>query len=117
MAALRASRRFVSAIKPGRTAKSCLLFILAIVPTGARTATIETEHLFAFTIGSDVGEVGERELEGSATSRFGKQTGSYNAASGTMSVEYVPIPNLRTELTGALGSYDIAGVGGLADQR
>jgi hypothetical protein len=29
----------------------------------------------------------------------------------------VPLPNLRTEFTGALVSYDIAGVSGLADQR
>jgi hypothetical protein len=90
--------------------------MLAMVPTGARSATIETEHLFGFTIGSDVGEVGERELEGSATGRFAKQTGSYNAASGTMSVEYVPMPNLRTELTGEVVGYDIAGVSRFTDQ-
>jgi hypothetical protein len=93
------------------------LFVLATVPTAARSTPIETEHLFGFTIGSDVGEVGERELEGSVTGRFAKQTGSYNAADGTMSVEYVPIPNLRTELTGAFVGYDIAGVSGLADQH
>jgi hypothetical protein len=91
--------------------------MLAMVPTGARSATIETEHLFGFTIGSDVGEVGERELEGSATGRFAKQTGSYNAASGTMSVEYVPMLNLRTELTGEVVGYGIAGVSGFTDQR
>jgi hypothetical protein len=34
-----------------------------------------------------------------------------------MSAEFVPIPNLRTEITGALVSYDIAGVSGFADQR
>jgi hypothetical protein len=117
MAALRASRRFGPATTRGRTAGSCLLLLLATVPTGARSATIETEHLFGFTIGSDVGEVGEKEIEGSMTGRFAKRTGSYNAASGTMSVEYVPIPNLRTELTGAVVAYDIAGVSRLTDQR
>ena len=73
------------------------MLALAIFPTGARSATIETEHLFGFTIGSDVGEPGERELEGSVTGRFAKQNGSYNAGAGTMSVEYVPMANLRTE--------------------
>jgi hypothetical protein len=73
MAALRASRRFSSATKWGGTAKSCLLLIIAIVPTGARSTTIETEHLFGFTIGSDVGKVGEREIEGSVTGRFAKR--------------------------------------------
>lgn len=113
----KASRRFGLAIMWGRVTGCCLVFVLATVPTAARSTTIETEHLFGFTIGSDVGEAGERELEGSASSRFGKQAGSYNAADGTMSVEYVPIPNLRTELTGMVVGYDITGVSGLADQH
>ena len=117
MGGLRVSRRIVSATKRQGAAKSCLLLALAMLPTDARTATIETEHLFGFTIGSDVGEVGERELEGSVTGRFAKRTGSYDAASSTMSAEFVPIPNLRTEFTGAVVSYDIAGVSGLADQH
>ena len=88
------------------------------MPTdAARSEPIETEHLFGFTIGSDVGEVGERELEGSATGRFGKRTGTYDAGASTLSAEFVPIPNLRTEFTGAVVAYDIAGVSGLADQR
>src|SRR5450759_61626 len=117
MAALRASRRFSSATKWGGTAKSCLLLIIAIVPTGARSTTIETEHLFGFTIGSDVGKVGEREIEGSVTGRFAKRNGTYNAGSGTLSAEFVPIPNLRTEFIGAVVSYDVAGVSGFTDQR
>jgi hypothetical protein len=116
MAALSTSRRLFSAGLPG-TAKSCMLLALAIVPAVARASSIETEHLFGFTIGSDVGDVGERELEGSVTGRFGKQTGTYKAAASTMSVEFVPIPNFRTEFTGALVAYDIAGVSGLTDQR
>jgi hypothetical protein len=114
MAGLRASG-FVSAAQ--RAAKSSLLLALAVVPTGARGEPIETEHLFGFTIGSDVGDVGERELEGSVTGRFAKRTGTYDAAASTLSAEFVPIPNLRTEFTGAVVGYNIAGVSGLADQR
>ena len=117
MAALSLSRGFASAAKRRGAASSCLLLVLSIVPTDARTAPIETEHLFGFTIGSDVGDAGERELEGSVTGRFAKRTGTYNAATGTMSVEYVPIPNLRTELTGVVAGYDVVGVSGLTDQR
>jgi hypothetical protein len=115
MAPVTASKRFVAPTK--RAAKSCLMLALAIIPTAAHTGTIDTEHLFGFTIGSDVGEVGEREIEGSVTGRFAKQSGTYNAASGTLSAEFVPIANLRTEITGAVVSYDIAGVSGLADQH
>ena len=110
MAKLGASRRFV-------VAKSGLLLALAVIPAGARTATIDTEHLFGFTIGSDVGDVGEREVESSLTGRFGKQTGSYNAGSGTLSLESVPLTNLRTEITGEVLGYGITGVSGLADQQ
>jgi hypothetical protein len=117
MAVLTASRRFISALNRGRTAISCLSLALAFTPTRARTETIETEHLFAFTIGSDVGELGERELEGSLTGRFSKRTGTYDAGTGTMSMEFVPMQNLRTEFTAVVNSYDITGVSGFADQR
>jgi hypothetical protein len=93
------------------------MLMLATIPTSVRTAPIDTEHLFGFTIGSDVGEVGEREIESSATGRFGKQTGTYNAASGTLSVETVPLANLRTEFTGEVIGYGVTGVGGLANQQ
>jgi hypothetical protein len=115
MAALRASEPVVAAI--ARAAKSGLMLALALLPAEARATSIETEHLFGFTIGSDVGEVGERELEGTVTGRFGKRDGSYGATASTMSVEFVPVANLRTEYTGAVVSYGIAGVSGLADQH
>jgi hypothetical protein len=117
MAALKEFRWLVSAAKGSRTAISCLSLALAFIPASARTETIETEHLFGFTIGSDVGEAGERELEGSVSGRFSKRTGTYAAGSGTMSMEFVPMPNLRTEFTAVVNSYDISGVTGFADQR
>jgi hypothetical protein len=93
------------------------MLMLATGTTGARAGTIETEHLFGFTIGSDVGDVGEKELEGSVTGRSAKRNGSYLASASTMSVEFVPVANLRTEFTGQVVSYDVAGVTGFADQR
>jgi hypothetical protein len=115
MAEFKASERFV--VPSRRAAKSCLMLVLALSPTDARTATIDTEHLFGFIVGSDVGEVGEREAESSVTGRFGKQIGTYDAASGTLSMETVPIAHLRTEITGEVLGYGITGVRGLADQQ
>jgi hypothetical protein len=117
MAVPKTSGRLASVAQRRRTAGSWLLLAFSLVPGCARAEPIETEHLFGFTIGSDVGNVGEKELEGTVTGRFSKQTGTYNAGSSTMSVEFVPMPNLRTEFTGAVNSYDITGVSGLADQR
>ena len=117
MAALNASGRIDSAAKRSRTAIACLSLALACIPAGARTEPIETEHLFGFTIGSDVGEVGEKELEGSVTGRFSKRSGTYDAGTGTMSMEFVPMSNLRTEFTAVVNSYNISGVRGFTDQR
>jgi hypothetical protein len=109
--------KLASAARRRRLAQSCLWLALALVPADGRTETIDTEHLFAFTIGSDVGEVGEREIEGSATGSFAKRTGTYAAGTSTLSAEFVPIPDFRTEITGVVNAYDIAGVNGLADQH
>ncbi len=59
----------------------------------------------------------KKELEGSVTGRFSKRTGTYDAGSGTMSMEFVPMANLRAEFTELVNSYDITGVSGLAAQR
>ncbi len=49
---------------------------------------IDTEHMFGFTEGSDIGEAGERELEAEPTGRFGKQDGSYNAVATGFQAKY-----------------------------
>src|SRR4051794_2299916 len=100
-----------------RTARLSILLVLVLVPNLAQAQKIDTEHLFGFTIGSDVGDVGDREIEGSITGRFAKRSGTYAAGASTLSVEFVPIQNLRTELTGVVNAYDISGVSGLLDQR
>jgi hypothetical protein len=115
------NERFTSSVRLSSwlsgTVKSCLLLVVALIPTGGHSELIETEHLFGFTIGTDVGDVGDREIEGSVAGRFAKQAGRYDAASSTISAEFVPIKNLRTEFTAAAVGYDIAGVSGFADQR
>ena len=100
-----------------RAARAGLLFAAAINPVVGRAEPIETEHLFGFTLGTDIGDVGDREIEGSATARLAKRTGSYQATDATLSAEFVPLANLRTEYTGALASYQIGGVSGFIDQR
>lgn len=111
------SRRFASAVQIGPMVKLCLWLVFVLAPAEARTEPIDTEHLFGFTIGSDVGEAGDKEIEGSLTGRFARRSGTFSAATGTVSGEYVPIPNLRTELTTVVNSYDISGVNGLVDQH
>lgn len=78
---------------------------------------IETEHLFGFTLGSDVGSRGEREVESATSTRVGKRGGSYGAVTQKLSLEFVPADNLRTEFSAIGVSHDIIGVPGFDNRR
>lgn len=99
------------------TRSFAVLFALAQFIAASCADEIETEHLFGFTTGSDVGSFGEREFEGATTARFGKRAGRYAAGEQTLSAEFVPLQNLRTEYTAAVVAHDIAGVSSLESRR
>jgi len=91
--------------------------IAALLPIGGHAEGIDTEHLFAFMIGSDVGNAGEREFQSQTTGRFSKSGGRYRAVSQELELEFVPAKNFRIEVGGAFAAHDIAGVSGLDDRR
>ncbi len=93
------------------------ILCFALLPVCARAEGIDTEHMFGFMIGSDVGNVGEREFQSQTTGRFSRNRGSYRAIDQEFELEFVPVRNSRVELGSTFASHDIAGVGGLADQR
>jgi hypothetical protein len=90
---------------------------LAAATSVARAGEIETEHLFGFTTGTSVNNVGEREIESEITDRFGKQAGSYNAFSQTYEAKITPVENFRIGVATALAYYGISGVPCLADRQ
>ena len=92
-----------------------ILFVWS--PLSVRAETIDTEHLFAFTIGTDPGELGEKEIEGQTTGRLGKRDGSYTGLSQTLSAEFTPVQNFRLVVSAASIYQDISGVTGLDDRR
>ena len=99
---------------------SISLFAMALVTgltgtNGARAA--DTEHLFGFTTGADVGKVGERELETELTGRSGKHAGSYSAINQTFEAKITPFENLRISAAMAVAYFDVSGVPGLMDRR
>lgn len=55
----------------------------------------ETENIFGFTAGTDVGDVGGKEVEVGSTLRFGKRDGSYTAASKQIEFGYTPFRNFH----------------------
>jgi hypothetical protein len=92
------------------------LCLAVLLPVGARAEGIDTEHLFGFMIGSDVGNPGEREFQSQSTGRFGK-SGTYRSGEQEFEVEFVAAPNFRVELGSSFAAHDIRGVPGLDDRR
>jgi hypothetical protein len=78
---------------------------------------IDTEHLFGFMIGTDVGSPGEREFQSQTTGRFSKSGGNYRAINQELELELVPAKNFRIEVGSAFASHDINGVAGFEDRR
>ena len=56
----------------GAAVRTTILCFTTLVPVCAYAEDIDTEHLFGFTIGTDVGSVGEREFQSQTTGRFSK---------------------------------------------
>jgi hypothetical protein len=90
----------------------------AFVPAhSAAKDRLETTHLFGFTLGSDVNDVGEREAESETVGRFGKDSGSYSALSHALGVKFIPFQNFSIEPVANIAYHDISGVPGLDDRR
>ena len=87
-----------------------------MLPISGHAEGIDTEHLFAFMIGTDVGNAGEREFQSQTTQRFSKAGGNYRAIGQEFELEFVPVPNFRIELGGTFATHDVFGVPGFADR-
>lgn len=98
------------------TLRAALLGIVLSLPAAAQ-AEIDTEHLFAFMIGSDVGNTGEREFQTQLAGRFGKSGGHYRGLFQEFEVEFVPLPDFRVEFGTTFAAHDIHGVPGFDDRR
>src|ERR1700716_1051750 len=86
--------------------------IAALLPIGGHAEGIDTEHIFAFMIGTDVGSIGEREFQSQTTGRFSKAGGNYRAINQELELEVVPAKNFRIELGSGFASHDINGLAG-----
>jgi hypothetical protein len=85
--------------------------------TPSRASDTDSEHLFGFTEGADIGKAGEREAESETIGRFGKAAGSYAAFTQNGQVKMVPIENFRVGVNAAFGYFDMSGVPELRDGR
>jgi len=78
---------------------------------------IETENLFGFTVGTDIGQPGEKEIGFESIGAFGKRDGKYSAAEHKLEFGYNPTDNIHLEL-GLIGvTADIKNVPDLDNRR
>jgi hypothetical protein len=91
--------------------------LCALLAGGVHAEGIDTEHVFGFMIGSDVGTVGEREFQSETTGRFAKNGGNYRAVGQQLELEFLPAQNFRIEMGTSFAAHDINGVTGFDDRR
>jgi hypothetical protein len=96
---------------------TAILCFSTFVQAGAHAEEIDTEHLFGFMIGTDVGNLGEREFQSQTTGRFSRTGGSYRAINQEFELEFVPANNFRVEVGSSFASYYISGVPGFDDRN
>ena len=83
----------------------------------AKAAEVDTEHLFGFVEGADIGSKGEKEFLIDSNVRAGKSSGTFADATTDLEIKYTALENFRISTTATLGYYDIAGVTGIENTR
>ncbi|MEH2511022.1 hypothetical protein V1291_002376 [Nitrobacteraceae bacterium AZCC 1564] len=78
-------------------------------------SSVDSEHMFGFTIGSDIGGAGEIEIEGEQDSGLGKRAGRYYAAMNSLQLKYTATDNFRIAPHVEFGHHAISAVPGIAD--
>jgi hypothetical protein len=92
------------------------LLSFLLVPPVARASDVDTQFLFGFTQGADVGELGEREIESETIGRFGKSDGSYAGLTSQLRIEFTPLESFRFEVGAQFDYHAISGVSALDDR-
>jgi hypothetical protein len=83
---------------------------------GQDKAELDSEDLFGFTIGSDVGDVGETELSLDTRLRASRRGGSYRVWQPGLEAEYIPLENFSFAGSVTFDHFRIRGVQGLDDR-
>jgi len=87
------------------------------VPGTHHAEGVDTEHIFGFSMGSDIGQPGEIEVEMENVGGFGKRSGSYATLATLTQVKYTVNDRFRIAPGFALGAQRINGVPGYDDRR
>ena len=83
---------------------------------GTGKERVETEHIFGFTEGTDIGQKGEQEFESTTVGRFGKTAG-YTAIANKSAYRDTLIEGFRLSFAALPDYFNIHGMPGLADRN
>ena len=86
-------------------------------PVAAKIEEADTEHMFGFTEGSEIGEKGETEFMSETTGHFGKFGASYSQIASMIEAKYTLTDRFRVSGAATLAYYDVSGVPGMDDRR
>lgn len=78
---------------------------------------LNTDHLFSFNAGSDVGDPGENEVQGGFSGRFGKASGTYSALAAELSFRTTPVRNVAVGMAASASHFTINNVPDLDDRN
>jgi hypothetical protein len=81
----------------------------------ARRDQPDTEHLFGFVEGSDIGSKGDGELMTDSSVYAGKSSGTFADSATDFEINYTAFEHFRIATIATLAYYDVAGVSGIAD--
>lgn len=84
---------------------------------GGHRHGLETEHLFGFTVGSDIDEPGVQHVISDLSVRIGKRAGSYTALSHHFEYGFVPWRDFHVGLGASFAGHRISAVPDLSDRR
>jgi hypothetical protein len=78
---------------------------------------LETKYIFGFSIGSSVGDQGDKEFEPDTKADFGKRGGSYGVGQTALEYEYTPTQFMQIEFGPTVSYYSIHNIPGLDDRE
>ena len=84
---------------------------------GDKAFEVDSEHIFGFTQGSDIGEKGELEFETEPTAAIGKRFGTYLQTAHETSFKYSVTDDFRVSPGFLFVTHDIRNVPGFDDQK
>lgn len=98
-----------------RRAGLLLCLGLALPMDAPRADTVDTEHMFGFSEGTDIGTPSQPEAEVETVGRFGKQAGNYGVLTTTANIKYPLSDQFRIAPGISFANFNIAGVPDLED--